>query len=135
MRNVKFKFLTTTLIACFLAFSACNQQPKGIQATESDDVGVYYFHTNARCVTCRTIEAEARQDISDLFGDDVRFMTYNLDEKEGLEKGKGLGVNSQMLVIVKGDRKINITNEGFLYARTNPEKFKQVLEEKIKPLL
>ena len=37
--------------------------------------------------------------------------------------GEKLGVNSQTLLIVKGDQKINITNEGFLYAVSQPQKF------------
>lgn len=127
--------IVSAWVTCLLVVSACNQQPKGSQVAEGENVSVYYFHTNARCVTCRTIEEEAKQDVRDLFGDEVVFNSYNLDEKEGMEKGKELGVNSQMLVIVKGEQKLNITNEGFLYARTNPEKFRQVIEEKIKPLL
>lgn len=99
------------------------------------EITVYYFHTNARCVTCRTIEAEAKKDVQELFDKKVNFVAFNLDEDAGKTKAKELGVNAQTLLIVKGGKKINITNQGFLYARSNPEKFKQVIEDKIKPLL
>jgi len=135
MKNMRFLFISSILISGIMVLAACNQQPKGSQVAEGEDVSVYYFHTNARCVTCLTIEEEAKKDVSELFGNKVVFASYNLDEKEGLEKGKGLGVNSQMLIIVKGEQKINITNEGFLYARTNPEKFRKIIEENIKSLL
>lgn len=102
---------------------------------EKSKVNVYYFHTNTRCVTCRTVESEAKKDVQELFGDKVGFLIYNLDDAAGKAKAKELGVKSQMLLIVKGKEKINITNEGFMYARSNPAKFHQVIEEKIKPLL
>ncbi len=98
-------------------------------------IDVYYFHFNTRCETCRAVESEAQQDIKELFGKDVSFSAYNLDDVTGDKKGHELGVNSQMLLVVKGDKRVDLTNEGFMYARTNPEKFKKIIEEKIKPLL
>ena len=127
--------MATALFSGMMAVAAGNQPSEGSQNEKKAAVNVYYFHTNFRCVTCRTIESEAKQDVKELFGDKVNFIAYNLDEKEGEAKGKELGVNSQMLLIVKDKKKIDITNQGFLYARTNPNKFKEVIEEKIKPLL
>ena len=111
--------------------------PKSIQGQEKDQpkVQVYYFHLTTRCATCRAIESEAKQDVKELFGEDVSFSAYNLDDPAGEAKGKELGVNSQSLIAVKDGKKVNLTNEGFLYARTDPDKFKEVIEEKIKPLL
>jgi len=45
---------------------------------------------------------------------------------------KEFGVNGSALIIVKGDKKTDLTNRAFLYARTQPEKFKQVLRETLK---
>lgn len=106
-----------------------------IQTTTKAKVDVFYFHLNSRCITCKTVEAEAKKDVKELFGDDVSFTSINLDEAAGEAKGKELGVNSQTLLVVKGDKKINLTNDGFMYARTNPKKFKKIIEDKIKPLL
>lgn len=135
MKAVKIIFLITVMFSGWTTIVAGHQPSEGTQDEKKASVNVYYFHTNARCITCRTIESEAKQDVKELFGDKVNFISYNLDEKAGEAKGKELGVNSQVLLIVKDNRKIDITNQGFLYARTNPEKFKQVIEEKIKPLL
>lgn len=135
MKTLKVLFLGIVIISGFASFAGNQEKSDGTQVPQKEKVDVYYFHTNARCITCKTIESEAKQDVKELFGNDVSFASYNLDEKSGKEKGKELGVNAQALLIVKGDKKINITNEGFLYARTNPEKFKKVIEEKIKPLL
>lgn len=98
-------------------------------------VNVYYFHFNVRCATCRAVESEAQADVKELFSDDVSFAAYNLDDKTGEAKGKELGVSGQTLLIVKGSQQFNITTEGFMYARTNPKKFRQIISDKIKPLL
>lgn len=104
------------------------------------DVEVYYFHMTTRCITCRTVEAEARKNIEMLYADKVKagvisFTSLNLEESTGRSMGEKLGVNSQTLLIVKGDKKINITNEGFLYAVSQPQKFTQVMKSKIDPLI
>ena len=93
-----------------------------------------------RCVTCKTVEAEARKNVEMLYADQVKagkisFTALNLEEATGKSMGEKLGVNSQTLLIVKGDQKINITNEGFLYAVSQPQKFTEVMKSKIDPLI
>ncbi|WP_167612568.1 nitrophenyl compound nitroreductase subunit ArsF family protein [Maribellus sediminis] len=127
--------LLSFVFALLVSFSLSAQQNEKTQEGKSAKVDVYYFHLNTRCATCKAIESEAKQDVKELFGSDVTFASYNLDEPAGEAKGKELGVNSQSLIVVKGNKKVDLTNEGFLYARTNPEKFKEVIEKKIKPLL
>ena len=130
--NVSF---LTVFFSLLVSFSLSAQTTAKVQKEDKAIVDVYYFHFNTRCETCRAVESEAQQDIKELFGNDVTFTAYNLDEKTGEVKGKDLDVNSQTLLVVKGDKKINLTNEGFMYARTDPDKFKKIIEEKIKPLL
>lgn len=135
---MKTKVNTTLLIMFFsllVSFSVSAQPAVQVQNEESANVEVYYFHFNFRCETCRAVESEAKLAVEVLFGGDVTFQAVNLDEKAGEAKGEELGVNSQTLLIVKGDKKINLTNEGFLYAQTNPDKLRKIIEDKIKPLL
>ncbi len=130
------KISTVFLIVVFSLFLGFNLSAQSTDQVQTKaKVEVYYFHLNSRCVTCKTVESEAQKDVKELFGNDVSFTSYNLEEATGEAKGKELGVNSQTLLVVKGDKKINLTNEGFMYARTNPKKFKKVIEDKIKPLL
>lgn len=132
----KINFLLFTGILSFLiSVKVSGQITSQEQSEKNANVEMYYFHFNTRCETCRAVESEAQQDVKELFGDDVSFAACNLDEATGEKKGKELGVDSQMLLVVKGDKRVDLTNEGFLYARTNPEKFKKIIEEKIKPLL
>ena len=128
------KQLLTVFFLVLLSSGFLTQQAQA-QEDQTELVRVYYFHFNTRCATCKAVESEAQQDVKELFGNDVSFAAYNLDEKEGEAKGKELGVDSQSLIVVKGTEKIDLTNEGFLYALTDPEKFRQIIEEKIAPLL
>jgi len=132
--KINLAFLTV-FFSLLVSFCLPAQTTAKVQKEDKAKVNVYYFHFNIRCETCRAVESEAQQDIKALFGNDVTFAAYNLDEKAGEVKGKELDVNSQALLVVKGDKKINLTNEGFMYALTNPEKLKKIIEEKIKPLL
>lgn len=135
---MKTKISTALLTVFFLLLTSLSlpaQSPDKIQKDTKAKADVYYFHFNTRCATCKAVESEAQKNVIELFGKDVSFASYNLDEPAGEAKGKELGVTSQILLVVKGDKRINLTNEGFMYARTNPEKFKEIIEEKIKSLL
>ena len=126
-----------------LSGASCNAQTEKkqpVSAKSGNDVEVYYFHRTVRCVTCKTVEAEARKNVEMLYADQVKagkisFTALNLDKATGKSMGEKLGVNSQTLLIVKGDQKINITNEGFLYAVSQPQKFTEVMKSKIDPLI
>ena len=139
MRN----FLLISLVLISLCGISCNSQPlpkPSLAAVNNGDVEVYYFHMTTCCVTCRTVESEARKNIDMLYTDQVKagkisFTALNLEEATGKSAGERLGVNGQTLLIVKGDQKINITNEGFLYAVSQPDKFKEVIKSKIDPLI
>ncbi len=137
------KLFLMSLVLIILVGISCNcqtnQKPSPV-VSKNGDVEVYYFHMTTRCVTCKTVEAEARKNIEMLYADQVKagkisFTALNLDEATGKSVGDKLGVNSQTLLIVKGDKKINITNEGFLYAVSQPQKFTEVIKSKIDPLL
>jgi hypothetical protein len=133
---ISFALITLIGISC----NAQTNQKSAPAVTKNGDVEVYYFHMTTRCVTCRTVEAEARKNVEMLYADLVKagtisFTALNLEEATGKSMGEKLGVNSQTLLIVKGDHKINITNEGFLYAVSQPQKFTEVMKSKIDPLI
>lgn len=137
----KFQFLVVVLGV--IIATSCNGQnstEKEVVATKGDKVEAYYFHFTGRCVTCKTVEAEAKKNIETLYSEQVKsgkisFQSINLDEGSSKELAEKLGISGQTLLIVSGNQKINITNEGFMYARSNPDKFKQIIKEKIDKLL
>jgi len=140
MKNFRL-FLTFLFIFPFLA---CSGQPskKEIKesANNSDKIEAYYFHFTARCVTCRTIEAKAKENLEVLYPNQVKqglitFQSVNLEEASSKPLAEKLGITGQTLLLVKGDQKINLTNEGFMYAVVKPEKFKEIINEKVAGLM
>ena len=106
----------------------------------SDRIEAYYFHFTARCTTCRTIEAKAKENLETLYPNQVKqglitFQSLNLDEASTKPIADKLGISGQTLILVKGDQKINLTNEGFMYAVVKPDKFKEIINEKVDGLL
>ena len=131
-------------IVLFIPLLACNAQSPKKDVKPSDDnsdkIEAYYFHFTARCVTCKTIEAKAKENLETLYPNQVKlglitFQSINLEEASSKPLAEKLGVSGQTLLIVKGDQKINLTNEGFLYAVAKPEKFKEIINEKVDGLL
>ncbi|HPE77773.1 MAG TPA: nitrophenyl compound nitroreductase subunit ArsF family protein [Draconibacterium sp.] len=118
--------LFTALFSGFLVNAQTGSKAK-IQA--------YYFHNQVRCETCKTVESEAKLDLKELYGDKVSFQALNLEDKATQEIAKKLKVSGQTLLVVNGSKQVNLTNEGFLYAVTNPVKFKSIIKEKVDPLV
>jgi hypothetical protein len=125
-------------------FVACNSQQASKQAestdSNSDKIEAYYFHFTARCVTCNTIEAKAKENLQTLYPNQfnqglITFQSLNLEESVNKTLADKLGVSGQALLIVKGDKKVNLTNEGFLYAVAKPEKFREIINEKVDGLM
>ena len=125
-RTVFLSFMLIALLSGFLSSAQTGNQAK---------IKAYYFHNATRCVTCKTVEAEAKTDLKELYGDKVSFQSLNLEEKSTQEHAKKLKVSGQTLLVVNGEKQVNLTNEGFLYAVTNPDKFKKIIKEKVDPLM
>jgi len=137
-----FRLIVTLLL--FVPVIACTAQPSDKQAgtsdNNSDKIEAYYFHFTARCVTCNTIEAKAKENLETLYPNQfkqglITFQSVNLEESVNKPLAERLGVSGQTLLIVKGNEKINLTNEGFMYAVVKPEKFKEIINEKVDGLL
>ena len=137
-----FRLLIALLL--FAPFIACTSQSSNNQTkapdNKSDKIEAYYFHFTARCTTCKTIEAKAKENLEILYPNQVKqglitFQSINLEEASSKPLAEKLGVSGQTLLLIKGDQKINLTNEGFMYAVVKPEKFKEIINEKVDGLL
>jgi hypothetical protein len=107
---------------------------------KEEQIKVYYFHFTVRCVTCKTVEEQAKNNVQILYpreikGGTITFQSINLDESAGKALGEKLKISGQTVLLVKGNEKIKLTNEGFLYAISNPDKFKTIMKTKIDNLL
>ena len=136
MKTIQFLlFVVMALSMNFSCQAQAQSNEKNTEVSKAEEIEVFYFHYTRRCITCKAVEDVSKEAVAELFGDMISFTGYNLEEPEGKQKSQDIGVSGQTLLIVSGDTKINITNEGFMYARSNPEKLKQIISEKITPLL
>lgn len=130
--------LITLTLLLGINYSCTGQADKKVTSegiSEAGNVEVFYFHNTRRCLTCNAVEAVTVEALTENYSGKIPFTSYNLEEAEGKTKAGELGVSGQALMVVKGDKKINLTNEGFMYARSNPDKLKQIVSEKINSLL
>jgi len=132
------KLIVLAFVAIVINISCDNETKKENKESvvaKSEKVEVYYFHYTRRCETCNAVESVSKEAVEEYYGEKVAFADFNLDEEAGEAKGKELDVAGQTLLIVSGSKIINITNEGFLNAVSNPQKLKSLIKEKIDPLL
>lgn len=117
---------------------SCNAQAdkKAVEGTAvSAKVVVYYFHFSRRCATCISVEENARKAFESLYADQVTkgeycFKGINLDEDGSKPVADKLGIGGQTLVVVCGDKKIDITDKGFMNAH-NPDKMKEEIKKAV----
>ena len=139
------KLRNSSLLIMFIAIAlfSCNSQTSENEKAEnviSENVQVYYFHNTNRCATCNAVETETKVALKMFYEDNIKagtveFNALNLEEDEGKDMAKSLGVSGQTLLVVKGETQVNLTNEGFLNARVNPTEFHEILQKQIDKLL
>lgn len=126
-----------------VSLSACNTQTsKGQESSVADaeEIQVYYFHFTKRCATCNAVENETRAVLEMFYADQVEegilaFTSLNLEDENGKMMAEELNVSGQTLLLVKGEQRVNLTNEGFINARTNSVTFHEILKSTIDKLL
>ncbi len=129
------------LVLIFGSISCNNQGNKKevAQAISTSDVNVYYFHFTRRCATCMAVEENAYKAIEALYPNEVKagvysFASLNLDEASTKEIADKLGVGGQSLMIVHGDKKIDITSAAWMAAH-DPDKMKVEIQSGIDKVL
>ena len=110
------------------------------ESVTSDDIQVYYFHNTKRCATCNAVEDETLMALELFYKENIEagtieFTSLNLEEEEGEAMAQTLKISGQTLLLVKGETQVNLTNDGFMNARTNPSKFHEILRTQIDNLL
>ena len=134
MKQIKILFMAVITMVMTVS---CSGQTKNNATKDkaNSKVEVMYFHYSSRCSTCRAVEQVSKDAVEDLFKGKILFSAYNMDESAGEIKADKLGVSGQTLLIVSGNKKINLTNEAFMNVNSNPDKLKQIIKTKIDPLL
>lgn len=135
MKIAKVVFFVLAAGIVFSCNAQGNQENDQTQVKQADQVRVYYFHMSRRCATCKSVEEVSKQAVQEMNSNKVSFKAYNLEKPEGEKKAKEMNVSGQTLLVAGGDKQINLTREGFMNARTNPEQLKEMVQEKVKSLL
>jgi hypothetical protein len=133
-------YLTIIFLLLFAGISSQSyaQETKQEQKKSSSidaRVEVFYFHYSRRCATCNAVEAVSRDLVKEYENEQIVFDHFNMDEKAAEEKGKSLDVFGQTLLILGNDQRLDVTNEAFMMAKSNPDKLKKFLKKKIDSLL
>lgn len=102
---------------------------------ELAEVKAYYFHATRRCATCQAVEEVTKEAIKEYYGNKVTFESFNRDEKRDNPLMHKYQISGQTLLIINGNKKVDLTNDAFLNARTNPNKFKNKLKSTIDSMM
>ncbi len=105
-------------------------------------VEVYYFHATMRCPTCLAVEEQTRKTLEENFAGElkdgtIQLKVLNFEEKENKELAEKFEIGWSSLILYQpGSKKImNLTEDAFANARTNPGDFRKELQGKIKEML
>ena len=127
------------MAVCSISCSNQGNKKEVAKVISSSKVNVYYFHFTRRCATCMAVEQTARQAVEVLYPNEVKageysFTSLNLDEAGTKEIADQLGVGGQSLMVVHGDKKIDITGAAWMAAH-DPEKMKSEIKSGIDKVL
>jgi len=134
--------LFAAVLAIIAGSISCNNQADKKEhpaETATADVNVYYFHFTRRCATCMAVEENARKAIESLYPNELNtgeysFASLNLDDAGTKEIADRLGVGGQSLIVVRGEKKVDITGSAWMAAH-DPEKMKAEIKSGIDKIL
>jgi len=128
-------------IVAILAFRNGDSREEVVSVSLSGDkVEVIYFHLTRRCVTCQAVENVSRDAVKELYPAEIEkgtivFRSLNIEEKSSEADAERVKATGQCLLVVSGDKRFDLTSEGFMNARNSPEKLKEVIKKTVDPLL
>lgn len=131
-------FLMLILACCSMAVN-CNNTAAPVEesvALKPAKIIVYYFHYTRRCATCNAVEDVTKQALQQYYAakmksGDITFKSVNIEEKAGEELANQLKVAGQALIVLKGDKQTDITEKGFMYALSEPDKLKTEVKKAV----
>ena len=112
------------------------QQVKEEQEISNSTVEVYYFHNTRRCATCQAVEDVTKSALEEYYPEQMKsgmvtFQSMNIEDDTNKSIARELNVSGQTLLIVIDGKKKDLTNDAFMYARTNPNKLKEKIQKTI----
>ena len=131
-------------IAMFFAV-ACNQNPQSTDGKTANaelskpdtKVTVYYFHGRQRCPGCVAVQEISKKAYDGFFADnqDVRFMEVDFSRRENYDLAEKYEVVFSSLIIATEDGFLDLTQDAFAYANTNPAELEKLIVSETENLL
>ena len=104
----------------------------GAQTKEkASGVEVYYFHGTHRCATCNAVEKVTKEALKQYYGDQISLKSINREEDKNNPLIKKWEISGQTLLIVKGNKKEDLTSVAFMNAERSPYRLKNKIKETI----
>lgn len=135
-------FIFLISVMFFPGISACGQGTTGEQnvkdiAITEERVEVYYFHFTRRCVSCVNVQKATERVLNEHYKKEIEngaivYQEVNLSEPESKEIAQRLGIGRQALLVVCGEKEVDLTMQGFMLASRDFDQFKATLDEAIK---
>jgi hypothetical protein len=131
-------------ILILIVFLGCMTSVDAQNNTKTTPLGakieILYFHATNRCPTCLAVENNAKKTIAGNFKKEetngtIKFTSINIDDKANKSMVEKYQVAFSTLLIIKKaggkETKTDFTDIGFQYARSNPDKYAQLLKAEI----
>jgi len=116
--------------------SECSQCPSkscntSVAESKTEGAGIYYFHGDRKCKTCKVVGAKAKELAEKL---DVQFFDVNIDQEENKSIAKEFQATGSSLMVkhAKSGKIEDMTNFAFRNAVNNPQAYIEKLEATIK---
>lgn len=140
MKRIVFFGLMLSFLMSSMTFEAQNKKTQKVATTVSNKIEVYYFHYTRRCVTCNAVETVTKEAIAEMYPTQFKkgqiiFRSINLDEKKSETIAKQCQAEGQQLLFMSKGKRIDLTDKGFMYAKSTPEKLKAEVKKTIEALL
>lgn len=128
------------VVSFFTVSSIAADKKTKTTVSKAAKVEVYYFHFTRRCMTCNAVESESKAAIVALYPAQAKkglitFQAVNLDEKTSEALAKKCNAEGQALLVISGGKRIDLTEQGFMYAKSSPDKLKAELKKVIDALI
>ena len=132
------------LLALLFAIVLSGLSQTEIKSANKNDsntiIEAYYFHYSHRCATCLAVEDVTVNSLKELYpsmmkDEDITFLSVDMDTEEGEEFAKIMKVSGQTLIITTKDSRVDLTNEAFMYARSNPVKLREKIKATVDKML
>lgn len=140
MKRILFFSLILSFLASNMSCEAQNKKATNAKTAVSDKIEVYYFHYTRRCITCNAVENVTKEAIAEMYptqskNGQITFTSINLDNKENEAIAKKCQSEGQSLLFIGKGQRIDLTDKGFMYAKSSPEKLKAEVKKTIDALL